>query len=240
MMRSFLAAVQFLTILPVRGGVPKGSPAAFFPLVGAIVGLAGAGVYWLSVSSLTVPIAALLALAALVLLTGGLHEDGLADVFDAFRASRTPERIHAILKDSRIGSHGAVALVLALALRWQALTAAQMSLFRALPAAVGASRASMVALAFVSAPAGQGLGAAFCRDLNTPAAVSAILQGLALPFLCGPAAGAGAALANTLAVFCARAYFERRIGGVTGDCLGALCQVSEILTLLVFSCRLFI
>ena len=66
-------------------------------------------------------IAALLALGLVILVTGALHEDGLADMFDAFRAGRSPEKIQAILKDSRIGVYGAVALTMTLLLRWQAI-----------------------------------------------------------------------------------------------------------------------
>jgi adenosylcobinamide-GDP ribazoletransferase len=234
-MRHLLSAVQFLTILPVPGGVPPARAAFLFPLVGALLGLAAG-----AIQSLPHPIAPLLSLLFLIAVTGGLHEDGLADVFDAFRAGRTPDRILTILKDSRIGVYGALALVMSLLLRWQAIDALGSHAVPALTAAVGASRGVMVALASVSTPVGDGLGKAFCLELRRPAAALAALQSAALPFLMGPYAGAAALCANALTVAAARAYFHRRAGGITGDCLGAICQISEITMLLIFVCPPFI
>jgi adenosylcobinamide-GDP ribazoletransferase len=120
-MGRFLTAIQFLTIVRVPGDGPPARGAIFFPVVGAGIGLA-AGAIRLGAAKLFPPsIAALLALAFLIVATGALHEDGLADVFDAFRAGRSPEKIQAILKDSRIGVYGAVALLILLLLRWQAI-----------------------------------------------------------------------------------------------------------------------
>jgi len=121
-MRTFLAAVSFLTIVrvPVQD-VPPGRAAIFFPLVGAILGAAGAGILIAANLVLPVSLAALLAVAFWTMISGVLHEDGLADVADAMRAGRTPEKMLAILKDSRIGTYGAVAIVLSMIARWQAL-----------------------------------------------------------------------------------------------------------------------
>ena len=239
-MRHFLAALQFLTIIPVRGKtLAPGRAAFFFPLVGAILGMTAGVIRVYAGHALPAAIAALLALLFLIVATGGLHEDGLADVFDAFRAGRSPERIHAILKDSRIGSYGALAIVMSLLLRWQAIEALDDRTMPAMAAAVGASRGVMVVLAYISDPAGEGLGRAFSQDLRRPSVMAAAVQSAILPFLCGPAWGAAAFAGNTLALVTARAYFDRRIGGVTGDCLGAVCQISEILMLLIFLCPLF-
>jgi len=139
-MRRFLAAVQFLTIVPAPGDLAPARGVAFFPIVGALVGAIAGGIARIPASVFPPPIAALLALIFLVAITGALHEDGLADVFDAFRAGRPPERIHAILKDSRIGSYGGAALVLSLLLRWQCIALAGGRSVPALAAAVGASR----------------------------------------------------------------------------------------------------
>ncbi len=97
----------------------------------------------------------------------------------------------------------------------------------------------MVAFAYVSAPAGEGLGKSFCLELRPSIAGAAALQGAALPFLCGIKAGSAAFIGNAIAILAARAYFHRRIGGIPGDCLGALCQISEVLLLLIFICPLF-
>jgi adenosylcobinamide-GDP ribazoletransferase len=233
-MRQFLGAVQFLTIVPVPGGTAPHRAAFFFPLVGAALGAAAGGVLWAAAQVLPSSIAALLALLFLIVVTGGLHEDGLADVFDAFRAGRPPERILAILKDSRIGTYGALAIVMASLARWQAIDALGDRAFAALAAAAGASRGGMVLLAYVSKPAGEGLGKAFVAGLSGPAAILAALQAAALGFLCGPVDGAAALAGNALAVLLLRAWFHRRLGGVNGDCLGATCQILEVQTLLIF------
>jgi adenosylcobinamide-GDP ribazoletransferase len=114
----FRAAIRFLTILPVRGGdAPPGQAAAFFPLVGAMLGAAGAGVYLLAEKAFPISIAALATVAFWIAISGVLHEDGLADVADAVRAGRTRERVLSILKDSRIGTYGAVAILLSVLAR---------------------------------------------------------------------------------------------------------------------------
>src|SRR5262245_56363083 len=233
MIASFLAAVQFLTIIPVVRAVSAPGAAFFFPLVGACLGAGTGAVYSAAMRMFPPSVASLFALLFLVTVTGGLHEDGLADVFDAFRAGRSPERIHSILKDSRIGTFGALALLITFLLRWQSIALLGSGAVPALAAAVGASRGTMVAFAYISEPAGEGLGKAFCLGLRPIVALAAALQSAALPFLRGPKAGSAALIGNTLAIFAARAYFHRRIGGITGDCLGAVCQISETLLLLI-------
>jgi adenosylcobinamide-GDP ribazoletransferase len=202
-------------------------------MLGATAGVA----LWAALYVFPPPIAALLSLLFLMIATGGLHEDGLADVFDAFRAGRAPERILSILKDSRIGTYGALAIVITSLLRWQAIAALGDRLFPALTAAAGASRGGMVLLAYLSKPAGEGLGKAFVAGLSGPAAIAAALQAAALVFLCGPISGAIALTAGAVTILLARAYFHRRIGGVNGDCLGAVCQILEVLLLLVYVWR---
>jgi len=239
MIRRFLAAVQFLTVIPVSGAASPAEVALFFPLIGAIAGAASGAVYVAALKLFPPSIASLFALLFLLILTGALHEDGLADVFDAFRAGRSPERIHSILKDSRIGTFGGLALVITVLLRWQSIGLLGSGAIPALAAAVGASRGAMVAFAGVSRPAGEGLGKAFCQDLRPSIASAAALQAAAIPFLCGIKAGSAALIGNAIVIAAARACFHRSIGGITGDCLGAVCQISEVLLLLIFICPLF-
>lgn len=226
------AALQFLTVLPVGGSDPPARGAAFFPLIGALLGL-GAGLIRVYLP-LPVGVSSLLALTFLVAITGALHEDGLADVADAFRAGRSQERILAILKDSRIGVYGAAALILAFMLRWQTIALLGLP---ALVAAGGASRGAMVVMAAVSNPLGSGLGNEFCLGLRRPDVVIVGIETVALPFIGGYVIGSMALLLNSTVVLLAHAYFHRRAGGITGDCLGAVCQITEITTLLAFLCR---
>lgn len=234
MILRLLGAIQFLTILPVRGSTaPSGHSALFFPLTGAALGAAGGLLFYAAGLLLPPSIAAIVVLGFWALVTGGLHEDGLADVADAVRAGRPREKIFAILKDSRIGAHGALALMLIVLLRWQALSAVQS--LASLAAVLAVSRTSMVALTWVARPAGTGAGFEFSRSLSTATAAGALLQAAVLSALLP--GGIVMLLGAALVVGVAKVYFERRLGGVTGDCLGATCLLVETWGLAVLACR---
>src|SRR5579862_8339282 len=238
-MKTLLGAVSFLTVVRVPGeGVSPGRAAIFFPLVGAAIGAAGAAIYLGALRVLPNSIAALATVAFWAGISGVLHEDGLADVADAFRAGRAAEKISAILKDSRIGTYGAVALVLSIIARWQALEhLAAPRLLEALIASQAVPRAAIVALAWISRPAGTGLGHAFSSTLTIPAALIAIAQGIAAALLCGVRAGIVILLGSYLILRAAQWYFYRRIGGVNGDCLGASEQILKIFILVLSTCQ---
>ncbi len=224
-----LGALQFLTILPLRRSTcAPGEAAAWFPLIGALVGLAAAGVQHF----LPGPWNALGAVLLMVLLTGALHEDGLADCADAFGGGRDPDHIQRILKDSRIGTFGALALLFSVLLRWQAIAETRSHALEALVAAGALSRGAQVGLVWIARPAGEGSGKLFALSLSTPRALGALalaalfaapLGVLALPAIVGSAG---------LTVI-ARDYFESRLGGVSGDCCGALSQMVECLVLIL-------
>jgi len=235
----FRAAVRFLTILPVRGGdAPPGQAAAFFPLVGAILGAAGAGVYLLTAKAFPMSIAALATVAFWVLISGVLHEDGLADVADAVRAGRTRDRVLSILKDSRIGTYGAIAVLLSVLARWQALEyLATPRVWEVMIAAQAVPRAAIVAMAWCSRPAGSGLGHVLASTLSTPAALVAMMLGIGAALLTGWRPGLAMIAGSVLIVQGARAWFYVRLGGVNGDCLGFTEQLIEIFVLTMFACR---
>jgi adenosylcobinamide-GDP ribazoletransferase len=236
-MRTFLAAISFLTIIPAPGkDVPPGRAALFFPIVGAMLGAAGAGLFLAASRALPVSLAALITVTFWTIVSGVLHEDGLADVADAMRAGRTREKMLAILKDSRIGTYGAVAIVLSLVARWQALQ--HIPAPRILEVCIVAQavpRAAMVALGWLSRPSGDGLGLAFSSSLTTTGALIAIVQGIAASMLLGWRAGFLILAGAYLIVRSARAYFYKRIGGVNGDCFGATEQFLEIFVLILFA-----
>jgi adenosylcobinamide-GDP ribazoletransferase len=238
-MRTLLGAISFLTILPVRTKVATpGRSAALFPLVGAMLGAVGAGIYLASLKAIPASLAALLTVAFWTVITGILHEDGLADVADALRAGRSQEKMLAILKDSRLGTFGTVAIVLSFIARWQAIEQlADGRVLQVFIAAQAVPRAAMVALAWISRPSGAGLGIAFSSTLTTSAALIAIAQGIAAAFLCGPRPGIVIVAFSYAVIRVARWYFYRRIGGVNGDCLGATEQILEIFILVLFTCR---
>ncbi len=235
MIRRLGGAIQFLTVLPAGAGdVGLSESAIFFPLVGAGLGAAASGIYLALSRGLPTPLSSLAVLLFLVLATGGLHEDGLADVADAFRAGRPPAQIHAILKDSRIGAFGAMALIFSILFRWQALAALGPHSTTALVVSETLPRAAFVVLAHIAKPVGTGLGSAFGAGLSRTTGLLAVAQGVAIAWLAGPVLALIVVAGTSAIILMARSYFHRRIGGVTGDCLGATGQVVECFCLLTF------
>lgn len=232
----------FLTRLPLAHGEPigKGELANALwtaPLVGAVIGLVGAAIYWLACKLYLPPLpAAALAVAATVLVTGALHEDGLADVADGFGGGMTRERKLEIMRDSRIGTYGVCALILSFILRVAVLAslASPVFVFAALIAAHAAARAPFAAfMVFVPPARSDGLSADAGRPFQGVA-----LEGLGLGFvvlLLGLSFAAGAIAVVLLATlfFIMARLCQRQICGQTGDVLGALEQAGEILVLLV-------
>jgi adenosylcobinamide-GDP ribazoletransferase len=233
-----MGAVQFLTVMPVSAkSEAPGAAAAWFPLVGAVLGAAGAGVYLAFARAFPASIAALACVAFWTAASGVLHEDGLADVADALRAGRSRESMLTILKDSRIGTFGAVAVILSMLSRWQALQYfTGPSLIAVCIAAQAVPRAAMVGLAWTSRPVGTGLGYALASTLRTSGAVIALALGIAAALLCGLRAGTVILAGSFVIAHLARSYFYKRLGGVNGDCLGATEQLIEIFILGLFAC----
>ena len=244
MIPALLVAIQTLTRLPVPS--PKRPPDArvlawssvFYPLVGALLGGVGVVAYFCLDGVLPRSVVMLLILSLWAFLTGALHEDGLADTFDAFGSRRSREDVLRVLKDSRVGSYGSLALILATLLRWQGLTLLRPELTIAtLVAAQVLPRAGIVLLAYLAGAATTGLGGAFAASLSPFPVVAAMTVGLGIVLLSGPTITAFPAVAAVLVAVLAAIYFKRRIGGVTGDCLGAAAQFQEIaivLTMLGF------
>jgi adenosylcobinamide-GDP ribazoletransferase len=241
-------ATVFLTRLPVRvaGRLAMRDLAGavhLFPLVGALVGLLGAAAFALGQALGLPPFpCAILAVAATALATGALHEDGLADTADGLGAGADRARALEIMRDSRIGSFGAVALVLTLLARISALAAmgGQPALVAgALVAAGAASRATMPAVMYLQ-PSARASGLAAEAGKPDPARVAAaVASALAAAFLLLPPAAAAAATLGAVAVSAlAAAALGRRLGGCTGDTLGAVQQLAEVAFLLGVVTRL--
>ncbi|EKX58946.1 Cobalamin synthase [Rhodobacter sp. AKP1] len=224
-------ALALLTRLPLPGqSLPdRGAGAAWaWPLAGvAVGGLAALTAAAALALGLPATVAAALALALQALATGAMHEDGLADTADGLWGGWTRERRLEIMKDSRTGSYGVAALVLVGLLRWSALAAALEGGVTLLVAAAVLSRVPMVGLmALLPNARGAGLAQSLGRpDRRQAALAAAVGLGVAL-LLAGPAAlvlaAAGGAAALALGLV-ARA----KIGGQTGDILGASQQLSE-------------
>lgn len=256
--RILLTAVQYFTRVPMPRWVGHGAAeltgtTRYFPAVGMVVGAVGAAVFWAASMVFPSGIAAILSTVATVLLTGALHEDGLADTMDGLGGGHTRERALEIMKDPRIGAFGALSLMLLLALKITALSAlplvwivatliaghalsrwcAVLIVWR-LPyaRADGSTRARpvvervaptdiVVATVFGLAPlvAWVAMALAEMTLLSTPNA-----PGVPAPFVAGGLAGLLGALAATVLL---GIWYRRRLGGYTGDTLGATQQITE-------------
>lgn len=235
--RSFLVALQFLTRIPVKPFAAfepswLDRSAKFFPLVGALVGLIAAAVLLAASAVAPQPLPVLLAIAAGVAITGAFHEDGLADSADGLGGGATRERRLEIMKDSRIGTYGALALGLVVAVKAAALMALDpMMAASSLVAAHAAARLGPVVAIRALDYAGDEQSAKV-----KPLATSATNGELAVAtvFALGPAAVVlplDAALTATIigaaAALCLALIARRLIGGYTGDILGGVEQVFE-------------
>jgi adenosylcobinamide-GDP ribazoletransferase len=236
--KGLLGAVSFLTRVPVGGGVGDARELAgsvpWFPVVGAGVGLAEAGVYAGARVLLPPLVAATLAVIAGILLTGAFHEDGLGDTADAFAGGTDRDSTVRILKDPRLGTFGVLAVAASLLLRVAAVAALPAAAaLAALPAAGALSRAvAVAAMTALPAAADTGLGASYVRALSRPRALAGAAAGLVVAVaLLGVAALWAAAAAGLAAALLGR-LATRRLGGVTGDVLGAIQQLGEVLVLL--------
>jgi len=247
-LRLLLVATQFLTRLPTprpREFDPSwlSQSTRYFPLVGVLVGLANVLIWWIASRRFPPSVSIGLMMGFSMLLTGAFHEDGFADACDGFGGGTSKERVLAIMKDPRIGAFGAIGLFLMLGLKWTALLA--------LPSAVFVQ--CVVASHMLSRWCAIGL-IAFLPYVRTDEGAKAkdfagrlsggewILSGVVgvlglapLAWLYGrsgapldwTALGAGASAAAATAV-AAGLYVRHRIGGYTGDCLGAVQQLAEL------------
>ncbi|MDF0600386.1 adenosylcobinamide-GDP ribazoletransferase [Psychromarinibacter sp. C21-152] len=229
-------ALALLTRLPLPAlGGDRGAAAAWaWPLAGLAVGLiaavAGGMAAWLGLPD---GVTAGLVLAASVVVTGALHEDGLADVADGLWGGAEPARRLEIMKDSRIGSYGVIALVLSLGLRWAALAeiVGTGGLAASVLAAAMLSRAPMAVLMAELPPArADGLSRHVGRPARATVALGLLLALAAALVLLGAYGLAVCAVTAMLALGCA-AIARAKLGGQTGDVLGATQQICEIAVL---------
>ena len=240
-LRLFFTALQFFTRLPAPRWV--GFDAAwlqhatrYFPAVGILVGLACAAVYWLTSLVLPQVVAVLLSTAAGIYLTGAFHEDGFADVCDGFGGGMQASRILDIMRDSRVGAYGVIGVVMLLSLKIAAL--ASLPARQVMPALLLAhplSRCLATGLIWRMAYVREeGKAKPLAQQMSTSEFAVAVLTALlpvvlcaALGWLAWQALLPALLLGLAATVFLAR-KFRRRIGGYTGDCLGAVQQLSEI------------
>lgn len=232
-------ALQSLTIFPVprrwRGtGFPLGRASGFFPLVGLLVGAALMAMDWLLQAMAPPNVSSAVVLALWVILTGGLHLDGLADTLDALGGGWSREEALAIMRDSRIGAFGASGLVLALLLKAACIGALWPGLrWRALLLVPAVGRLAPVALACLCPPARpDGQGSEFARSMDRVSLVGAMGVALLMGLVLFGWIGLSLLAWGLLVTWGFAAYLRRRLGGLTGDTLGASVELVEVALLL--------
>jgi adenosylcobinamide-GDP ribazoletransferase len=248
----FLVAMQLLTRLPAPA-LPGFQPswlsqsARYFPLVGVLVGSINVGIWWLLGHWLPTSVSVGLMLAASLLVTGAFHEDGFADTCDGIGGGAATDRVLAIMKDSRIGAYGAIGIFFMLGVKWTALVALPPAAFPLI--VIGAhmfsrwcSSGLIWRLRYIRID-GDAKAKPFADSLSARewilSGAIGVLGIVPIAFACihqsgrfeaealGTAVGAAA-----ITALIAAAYFRQRIGGYTGDCLGAVQQLTELAFLL--------
>ena len=245
-LRLFLSAVQFFTRIPVPAWVGHSEQqldqvARYFPLVGICVGLISEAALWLGAHVLPLSLAVGLSMAASILVTGAFHEDGLSDFADGMGGGQSKEKALEIMKDSRVGAYGVIALMLVLLLKYQALLALNNmhSLLFAGAALIAAHAVSRLMAASIM------LTQQYVRDDDSarakPAAkplshtsfsIALLISIATLDILFAAGAKTAAVFVAIVAALLMRMYLawrlQKRLGGYTGDCLGAVQQLSEL------------
>ena len=235
----FILSLQFLTRIPVRSDdhyselrmaeIPR-----YFPLVGALIGTAGGAVFLVANELLSLGSAVLSWVAATVALTGAFHEDGLADTFDGVGGGTSKSRALEIMRDSRVGTYGTLAVVVALLLKIALLTELPA---RHIPTALilghtGSRLSSVLVLIRGRYVRDEGAGKPVAQGLSAKstwvAVITAVVVTLLTWLLLGGVPIIAAIGAMLVAHVLLRLWIEQKIGGYTGDTLGSIQQVSEL------------
>lgn len=229
----FLTAVMFFTRIPVKlddfDDRHLNKSTRFFPLVGMMVGGFAALVFWLADLVLPIEIAVLLSMVASILLTGAFHEDGLADAIDGLGGGWSREQVLTIMVDSRIGSYGAIGLVMVLLIKYQTLSYQSVAL---IPAMLVAGHAlsrlcAVLVMATQTYAKTDGKAKPLATQISQGELLVASVCGV-LPFWLLPAYAVLSVLPVGLVWWWFSAKIKTRIGGYTGDCLGAMQQLTEV------------
>ena len=239
MIGSLRVALQFLTKLPVRSESPTALDIArsyyFYPIIGLLVGLVAILLRFVLAVFFPMPFCLMVVLAFLIWVTGGLHEDGLADVADGMAGGWTTEDRLRIMKDSHVGAFGALALALMLLIKYSALTSMNpLHVDNAIVSGQLLARWAFLPFGYFNSPAREGLGSRFMKGITKETVIITSVLAATIVILLSPLRGAIAFCVSGIVVAASCAYFRARLGGVTGDCFGATFQFVEIATYVVF------
>lgn len=234
----YLVAQQFLTRLPTPdwidyepGGLARS--ARYFPLVGLVIGALSALVWLIFAPVLPAPLAAGLAIAVLILSTGALHEDGFADCCDGLGGGASREKALEIMRDSRIGAYGTIGLIVVIGLRWAGLAAFDVTdgALALVLSPVLARSAMVVLLTFGVYARSEGAARDVKDGVTKPELAIALAISAVVALAIAGLAGLLALVAVLIAAALWLAWLTHRLGGYTGDGLGAVEQIAQLITL---------
>jgi adenosylcobinamide-GDP ribazoletransferase len=239
-MKSLILAIQFLTRIPININIETkensfADSVVWFPAAGLLIGAFNALVYWLSSMVLEGMLPIVFAVLANVCITGALHVDGLADTCDGIFSARKKERMLEIMKDSRIGSNGALAVVFDMLIRIAILLSIPaFKMIWLIFSAPIASRALMPLLMKLSvyARAEGGMGGLFLGKQGWSRTLAAFAAGMIMVWLSLDFVGLAAFAAAMLIIILFRSYIYSKLQGMTGDTIGAANEIAEIVFLM--------
>ena len=234
--RSFMLAVEFLTIVRWRRDVKVDGPSlgaslGWFPVVGLMIGGFLAALAWSAARVLPPMVVPAVVLAGMTIVTGALHLDGLADSADGIFGGHTPEQRLAIMRDSRIGTFAVVAVVLTLLLTYAALLSLHnWALFGSLLTVPALGRMAMV-VAVAASPSArpEGLGRQYRTYLQRGSVATATVLACGIALLVFGITGLALVLAALLTALAGAGFAVRRLGGLTGDVYGAIGVLTEVI-----------
>jgi len=237
-MKSFIAAIQFITILPCGKPAPfePQKMVPFFPIVGLLLGIILAAFDQAALRLWSPTVAAVLDVVLLIIMTGAFHLDGLGDTADGLLGQRPIDKALVIMKDSRMGAMGLVAIVCALAIKWGGILGLESHRSLLLILVPAYARGGMIfGIRFLEyGRPGGGTGLDFFKEKLRNSAFWGLLLPVVLSFLLGWKAiwlNAGFAVIIVAILF----YYKKRVGCVTGDMLGAITEITEAGLFLVLS-----
>ena len=239
-MKSFWAAVKFLTVFPwprtvVTTPEDIGRSAAYFPVVGLCLGLILALLNRLLVPYVTAEILSVLLVTVMILMTRALHLDGLGDTFDGLGAKGGREDVMKVMRDSRVGIFGVLAVLIVVVSKIRAIEVMGEVRAQALVLAPILGRWVMVVLAYGSDAAREGLGQIMVEGVRGHHLLLATTITVILLFAVSGLTGLWIAFWVLLFALLSRGYLHRRLGGVTGDTFGAVGELTETFALMFFA-----
>ncbi len=239
-MSSFLAALQLLTIIPVRRSISAKKTAyapAFFPVVGILIGAILCGLSWVLRLLLPGGLVNALIIAALVLITGALHLDGLSDTCDGLGGNRTQMERLRIMDDSHAGSFGVVGIVLVLLIEYVSLVnlPRELSYFTLIVMTTTSRWAMTYAIFNYPYVKNAGMGKTFKESISQSQMIAASIVTLVVAIGLMHIAGLAVVLFSWLVVMVIAEFLKRKLGGLTGDCYGAVNEIAELSVLLIIN-----